>query len=57
MCDCHLSWIVKWIKNTNVRINADTKCTVPKDMKDKSVKTLKKKDLHCSKYNRATFIM
>ncbi len=50
MCDCHLSWVVKWIKETNVRVNSDTKCAVPKDMKDRPVKALKKKDLHCSKY-------
>ncbi|KAK3095548.1 hypothetical protein FSP39_015980 [Pinctada imbricata] len=48
-CDCHLQWIVKWSRDKSVRILTATTCGVPKELKDKALKTLKKKDLHCNR--------
>ena len=49
-CDCHLQWIVKWAKDKKVKISPSTVCAVPKELKGMSLKKLKFKDLHCSKY-------
>ena len=49
MCDCHLEWIVKWMKNNAVRVNSGTTCAVPSQLKGRSIKNLKRKDLHCGK--------
>ncbi|XP_061192775.1 adhesion G protein-coupled receptor A3-like [Saccostrea echinata] len=48
-CDCHLQWIVKWSRDKNVKIQQSTTCGVPKDLKGVSLRSLKKKDLHCDR--------
>lgn len=48
-CDCHLQWMVQWSKDREVRIRSSTICAVPREVSGKSLKTLKKKDLHCGK--------
>ncbi|XP_074644037.1 adhesion G protein-coupled receptor A3-like [Tubulanus polymorphus] len=48
ICDCKLRWILRWSKNRNVRISDNTKCAFPKDLEKRSVRTLKKKLLHCN---------
>ncbi|XP_060079222.1 adhesion G protein-coupled receptor A3-like [Ylistrum balloti] len=48
-CDCHLRWIAKWMKEKNVRIQSSTTCAVPQELKDRPVKGLKKKELHCDR--------
>lgn len=48
VCDCNLQWIVKWLKLTRVQLRSSTVCAVPKQLKGKTVKSLKKKDYHCN---------
>ncbi|CAI9736360.1 adhesion G protein-coupled receptor A3-like [Octopus vulgaris] len=48
-CDCHLQWIVKWSKNNSVKIQDTTVCAMPSDVKDRPIKELKRKDLHCER--------
>ncbi|KAL4232013.1 hypothetical protein ACF0H5_009591 [Mactra antiquata] len=48
-CDCHLQWIVKWTKDRKVKVKSSTTCAVPSELKDISLKKLKKKDLHCDR--------
>ncbi|GAB1607592.1 adhesion G protein-coupled receptor A3-like [Argonauta hians] len=48
-CDCHLQWIVRWSKNNSVKIQDTTVCAMPSDVKDRPIKDLKRKDLHCER--------
>ncbi|XP_012939482.1 adhesion G protein-coupled receptor A3, partial [Aplysia californica] len=46
-CDCHLKWILKWIKTRHVRIPSSTTCALPAKMRNKPLSKLKRRDLHC----------
>jgi len=46
-CDCHLKWLVKWIRDTNVNTQ-DTKCSHPASLSNTLVRDLTKENLHCS---------
>ncbi|XP_014674102.1 PREDICTED: adhesion G protein-coupled receptor A3-like, partial [Priapulus caudatus] len=47
-CDCHLAWMLRWEKDTGVRVDRSTSCSFPRDLRATPFKTLKRKDLHCN---------
>ncbi|XP_071476250.1 adhesion G protein-coupled receptor A3-like [Diadema antillarum] len=48
VCDCKLRWMVRWEKNSRVRISDSTTCASPKSLRNQSVHSLKRGQLHCN---------
>ncbi|XP_071946881.1 adhesion G protein-coupled receptor A3-like [Antedon mediterranea] len=48
LCDCKMTWLLKWKKDQNVKIINTTVCQYPESYRKDEVDSLKKKDLNCN---------
>ena len=46
ICDCNLKWIKNWLKQNNLAIG-NPKCSLPDNLKDKSLANLNDNEFQC----------
>ena len=51
VCDCHLDWVIDWVKTTRIKVDGIANCALPTALRGQAVKSLKAEDLHCSQWH------
>ncbi|GAB6024945.1 hypothetical protein CHUAL_010046 [Chamberlinius hualienensis] len=55
ICDCHLHWILKWIKAQSIQLTSRTNCPYPSQLNSKSLVKLKDNQWQCDLPPQVTF--
>ncbi|XP_074153322.1 adhesion G protein-coupled receptor A1 isoform X3 [Sminthopsis crassicaudata] len=48
ICDCHLSWVSEWARNTSVRLAEETTCAYPAALRGWPLRSLREEQLTCA---------